>query len=61
MSDVIEPVEVTITARDAAGNTARQDFEYTPKAAGVTEAVDDLRRGFVGSIDERIKPVNQDE
>jgi hypothetical protein len=61
MSESIEPVEVTITARDAAGNTARRDFEYTPVKAGVREAVDDLIHGFTGSIDERIKPVNQSE
>lgn len=55
------PVEVTITARDARGNTASHEFEYTPRKAGVAEAVDDLRHGFVGQIDQRIRDVQTDE
>ena len=61
MSDKADPVEVTITARDAMGQSASVDFEYTPSKAGVDEAVDDLRRGFIGRIDQRIKDVNQDD
>ena len=57
----IDPVEVTITARNAVGESASVDFEYTPSKAGVAEAVDDLRRGFIGRIDQRIKDVNEDE
>lgn len=56
-----EAVEVTITARDAKGNSARYDFEYTPALPGVDEAVDDLRHGWIGTIDRRIKKVNQGE
>jgi hypothetical protein len=63
MSDetVSEPCEITITAKDARGQSASVDFEYTPKAPGVAEAVDDLRRGFIGSIDQRIKDVDSDK
>ena len=55
------PVEVTITARDARGTASSVEFEYTPPTGGVAEAVDDLRRGFIGRIDQRIKDVNQDD
>jgi hypothetical protein len=61
MNENTEPVEVTITAKDARGETARYDFEYTPPVGGVAEAVDDLKHGFIGTIGQRIKPVNQAE
>jgi hypothetical protein len=61
MNENTEPVEVTITAKDARGETARYDFEYTPPVGGVAEAVDDLKNGWIGTIDQQIKPVNQGE
>ena len=61
MNENTEPVEVTITARDAQNNTASHSFEYTPPVAGVAEAVDDLKNGWIGTIDQRIKRVNQSE
>ena len=61
MNENTEAVEVTIAARDAQNNTASHSFEYVPRKAGVDEAVDDLKHGFIGSIDQRIKKVNQGE
>ncbi len=61
MSDDIEMVEITIIAEDARGNRASAPFQYTPEKPGVQEAVDDLRHGFIGRIDQRITPVNQDD
>jgi hypothetical protein len=61
MSDKAEPVEVTITAKDARGAASSVEFEYTPPTGGVAEAVDELRRGFIGRIDQRIKDVNEDD
>lgn len=56
----IEPVEITITARDAKNNAASIHFQYTPRKPGVEEAVDDLKHGFVGQIDSRITQVDSE-
>ena len=57
MNETPTPVEVTITARDAQNNTASHSFEYTPRKAGVEEAVDDLIHGWIGQIDQRMRDV----
>lgn len=49
-------VEATITTRDSKGNVARRDFEYAG-GSSVEDAANRLRGGFIGSIDQKIKPV----
>jgi hypothetical protein len=56
----VDPVEITITARDAKNNAASYHFQYTPRKPGVEEAINDLRYGFTGQIDRRITQVDSE-
>ena len=56
----IDPVEITITARDAKNNAASYHFQFTPRKPGVEEAISDLKHGFTGAIDRRITPVDSE-
>jgi len=56
----VDPVEITITARDAKNNAASYHFQFTPLKPGVEEAVDDLKHGFTGQIDRRITQVDSE-
>ena len=53
-----EMVEVTITARDARNATASYHFEFRPRTPGVEEAIEELRHGFIGRIDQRSRPID---
>jgi hypothetical protein len=54
MNEYVE-VEVKVTAAD--GKTASRHFEYKPLGPDVESAASELRRGFIGSIDQRSKDV----
>lgn len=56
MNDYVE-AEIRVTDKD--GNTASRHFEYKPLGPDVDAAAGELRRGFIGSIDQRSKEVNQ--
>jgi hypothetical protein len=55
MNEYVE-VEIKVTAAD--GKTASRHFEYRALGPDVEAAAGELRRGFIGSIDQRSREVN---
>lgn len=53
-----ESVEVEIVVRDSKNNEARRHFEFRALGPDVDAAASELRRGFIGSIDQRITEVS---
>lgn len=53
-------VEASIITKDAKGNVAKREFEYAG-GSNVEDAANRLRGGFIGSIDQKIKPVGDKE